>query len=64
MKELVFEECERYLRQIPKEMQGKMDRKLPNEVRHDTPEILVDYDYDKATNTLVAVPQKNNASNS
>ncbi len=63
VKELVFEECEKYLRQIPKEMQDKLEPKLPNQVRHDTPEIVVDYDYDKITNTLVAVPNKNNASN-
>ena len=29
----VLEQCENYLKQIPKELHNRMDRKLPNQVR-------------------------------
>ena len=30
---MIFEECVRYLKTIPKEMHEKLERKLPNQIR-------------------------------
>ena len=33
VKKLVLDHCENYLKQIPKEIQHRLERKLPNQVR-------------------------------
>lgn len=60
VKRLVLENCELYLKQIPKELRPRMDRKLPNQARIETPNYvnMNETEAEKLTNTLVAVPLK------
>ena len=59
IKSLIIEQCDKYLKQIPKEIHNKLSRRLPNQEKE--PDEF-DSVQDNVSNTLIAIKLSTNTS--